>query len=377
MSTLRLAVEIGGAGHHPGAWRHAGAHPDRLVDAGYHVELARTAERGTLDFVAIPDSFAPPPAALPAPARGRLDAVAIAARVAPATRGVGLVPTATTTHTEPFHLSKAIATLDYVSHGRAGWEADVSRTEAEARLFGRKHAAPPEDLYAEAADAIEVVTRLWDSWEDDAVIRDVATGRYVDRDRLHPIDFAGRFFSVKGPSITPRPPQGRPPVVLRVDDDEAWVPAARHADVVRTSAPDLETARSFRARIRAAVEAAGRDPAAVAVLVDVVTQLGHSADAAQAGWDELDRLGGRPWRPESARFAGTPSGLADLVEEWFHEGAADGFVVRPVLLPDGLTALADGVVPALRDRGLFRRAYPGRTLRDTFGLARPASRYAA
>ena len=127
------------------------------------------------------------------------------------TNHIGLIPVATVTHTEPFHVSKAIATLDFISHGRAGWQVRVSGTQHEAELFGRRDVSGA-DLFDEASDAVEVVRRLWDSWEDDAVIRDVATGRFVDRDKLHYIDFAGKYFSVKGPSITPRPPQGQPVV---------------------------------------------------------------------------------------------------------------------------------------------------------------------
>ena len=156
--------------------------------------------------------------------RGRLDAVLIAARIAPLTTHIGLVPTAVTTHTEPFHLSTSLATLDYVSEGRAGWRPRVSTSPDEARHFGRREfppltqenvtdpavAAHLSDLFDEAANAVEVVRRLWDSWEDDAVIRDVPAGRFVDRGKLHYIDFDGRWFAVRGPSITPRPPQGQP-----------------------------------------------------------------------------------------------------------------------------------------------------------------------
>src|SRR5581483_2236949 len=155
--------------------------------------------------------------------RGRLDAVMVAARVAPVTSRIGLVPSITVTHTEPFHISKAVATLDYVSHGRAGVRVQVSARPHEAAHFGRRligQVQPDEagrgltdDLFAEAADYVEVVRQLWDSWEDDAEIRDVTTGRFVDREKLHYIDFEGRWFRVKGPSITPRPPQGQPPVV--------------------------------------------------------------------------------------------------------------------------------------------------------------------
>ncbi|MET9229258.1 LLM class flavin-dependent oxidoreductase [Lentzea sp. NPDC003310] len=164
-------------------------------------ELVREAELGTLDFVTFGDSLG---------GRPGLDAVLTAARVAPLTTHVGLVPTAVVTHTEPFHLSKAIATLDHVGRGRAGVELTVAPDAADARHFGRRTVGPEPELWEEARDYAEVLRRLWDSWEDDAEIRDEATGRFVDREKLHYIDFEGRWFKVRGPSITPRPPQGHP-----------------------------------------------------------------------------------------------------------------------------------------------------------------------
>ena len=164
-------------------------------DAASYLTLARLAERGGLDFVTLEDSFARP----------GLDALAVLARLAPATSRIGLVPTVTTTHTEPFHVQAAVATLDWVSRGRAGWRIDVSTTEGEARLFGRRHAASAGELWQEAGEAADVAAKLWDSWEDDAEIRDVPTGRFIDRDKLHHVDFRGTSFSVKGPSIVPRP----------------------------------------------------------------------------------------------------------------------------------------------------------------------------
>jgi hypothetical protein len=172
---------------------------DEAFSAKHWVERVREAEEATLDFVTFDDSLGGEPG---------LDAVLTAARVAPLTRNIGLIPTAVVTHTEPFHLSKAIATLDYVSKGRAG--VQLTTDSLHAKHFGRRDDLT--DLWEEAADYAEVLRRLWDSWEDDAEIRDVATGRFVDREKLHYIDFEGRWFNVRGPSITPRPPQGHPPI---------------------------------------------------------------------------------------------------------------------------------------------------------------------
>jgi alkanesulfonate monooxygenase SsuD/methylene tetrahydromethanopterin reductase-like flavin-dependent oxidoreductase (luciferase family) len=369
--TAHLAVEVAGAGRHPAAWRRADADPGALFTARHHLELARLAAAAGVDLVALPDTFAPP-GDDPSLIRGSLDAVAVAARVAPAVPGIGLVPTATVTHTEPFHLSKAIATLDLVSRGRAGWEPAVSRSPEEAALFGRKPAAPADVLWREAAEAIEVVVRLWDSWEDDAVIRDVATGRYVDRDKLHYIDFVGEFFSVRGPSITPRSPQAHPLIVLRGDEPEALPVAARWADVVRVAAADLDAAGAARDRVRAAVAAAGRDPDDVAVLLDVETLL--APVDARTQLDDLDAR--TPLAPATARVVGTPDDLVELVAAATAYRAADGVTVVPLALPSGLRTLADEVAPQLLDRGLRLPADPRISLRERFGLPRPANAYA-
>jgi alkanesulfonate monooxygenase SsuD/methylene tetrahydromethanopterin reductase-like flavin-dependent oxidoreductase (luciferase family) len=185
-SPLHLAVALHATG-------------DEAFSAEHWAGLVREAEEATLDFVTFGDSLGGEPG---------LDAVLTAARVAPLTSRIGLVPTAVVTHTEPFHLSKAIATLDYVSRGRAGVQLDIAPDPLHAKHFGRR--TDLTDLWEEAADYAEVLRRLWDSWEDDAEIRDAATGRFIDREKLHHIDFEGRWFSVRGPSITPRPPQGHP-----------------------------------------------------------------------------------------------------------------------------------------------------------------------
>jgi alkanesulfonate monooxygenase SsuD/methylene tetrahydromethanopterin reductase-like flavin-dependent oxidoreductase (luciferase family) len=366
---MHLAVELTAAGRHPAAARWARLDPAALLSAVHHAGLARTAARRGLDLALIPHTFHPDGGPL-------LDAVSLAARIAPVVPGIGLAPTATVTHTEPFHVSKAIATLDMVSSGRAGWEPAVSRTQVEADLFGRKPAAPADVLWREAADTIEVVVRLWDSWEDDAVIRDVATGRYIDRDKLHYIDFQGEFFSVKGPSITPRPPQGHPLVVLRADEEEALPVAARWADVVRISAPDLPAAADARDRIRSAVADAGRDPDDITVLLDVEVHMAADRDRARRDLTELDRLAGAELPASSVRVLGPPTDLADLIGTAVRTRAADGVTLVPLVLPADLDVVADQVVPLLAGRGLLRTGSAGGSLRSRFGLRRPANHIA-
>ncbi|GAA1610590.1 LLM class flavin-dependent oxidoreductase [Actinoplanes couchii] len=191
--TLRLAVALTGGS----------------FDSRHWIDQVRQADDLGLDLATFDDAFG----------RHGPDAVQVAALVAPVTRHVGLVPVATTTHTEPFHLSTALATLDHISKGRAGWQVRVSTDPAEADLLGRRGVVKPAELIAEANDAVEVVRRLWDSWEDDAIIKDVATGRFIDRSKLHYIDFVGEHFAVKGPSIVPRSPQGQPVVAALAADE--------------------------------------------------------------------------------------------------------------------------------------------------------------
>jgi alkanesulfonate monooxygenase SsuD/methylene tetrahydromethanopterin reductase-like flavin-dependent oxidoreductase (luciferase family) len=385
---LHLGVALDGAGWHPAAWREADARPAELFTAGYWADLVAEAERGLLDFVTIEDGLGLQSTRRDGPdtrtdqVRGRLDAVLVAARVAPLTRHVGLVPTAVVTHTEPFHLAKAIATLDFVSSGRAGVRVKVSARADEARHFGRRTApdrtdgtAPP-DLFDEAADYVEVLRRLWDSWEDDAEIRDVATGRFVDRDKLHYIDFAGRWFSVKGPSITPRPPQGQPLVSALAHRTVPYELVARGADIGYVTPHDAGQAREIIAEIRAAQDAAGRADETVHVLADLLVYLDDDAATAAARRDRLDALAGAPYASDAEVFAGTPGQLADLLLSWRDAGLA-GFRLRPAAIPHDLTRITRALVPELQRRGAFRLAYTPGTLRDRFGLPRPANRYAA
>lgn len=327
-----------------------------------YVELVRLAERGGLDFVTLDDSFA-----RPGP-----DALAVLSRAAPATRRIGLVPTVTTTHTEPFRVQAALATLDWVSRGRAGWRIDVSAGETEARLFGGRRAESAEALWDEAGEVADVAAKLWDSWEDGAEIRDVPTGRFLDRDKLHRVDFTGRAFSVRGPSTVPRPPQGHPVRVLDATERQARTVAARHADVALVRAATPAEAAAVRDELRARTVGCGRDPDTLRTLVSLRVDLGGGEYAAEPGHG-----GGGP-RP-SARgplYRGGPVDLADLVARWHADGVTDGFHLVPVEPRRDLERLVNGTVALLQHRGLFRTFYPGSTLREHLGLARPASQYA-
>jgi alkanesulfonate monooxygenase SsuD/methylene tetrahydromethanopterin reductase-like flavin-dependent oxidoreductase (luciferase family) len=382
---FHLGVALDGAGWHPAAWREPDALPAELFSAAYWTDVVTESERGGLDFVTIEDGLSLQAAdhqqadRRTDQVRGRLDAVLIAARVAPRTRRIGLVPTVTVTHTEPFHISKAIATLDWISSGRAGVRVRVSARTDEAAHFGRRE--PPAgpaaraDLFAEAADYVEVVRRLWDSWEDDAEIRDTATGRFVDRDKLHYIDFSGRWFSVRGPSITPRPPQGQPVVAALAHATIPYQLVAGSADIGFVTPADDGQARAIVAEITALQEAAGRSTQTVHVLGDLLVYLDPRPGRAAARRVRLDELAGAEYHSDAISFAGTPAELADLLQDW-HAAGLTGFRLRPATIPHDLTQITGALVPELRRRRAFPAEYVASTLRGLLGLPRPANRYA-
>ncbi|MQY33715.1 Nitrilotriacetate monooxygenase component A [Streptomyces sp. RB17] len=391
---LHLAVALDGTGWHPASWREPVARPGDLFTAGYWADLVAEAERGLVDFVTIEDGLGLQSAHFLDPdertdqVRGRLDAVLIASRVAPLTRHIGLVPTVVVTHTEPFHISKAIATLDYVSAGRAGLRVRISARPNEAAHFGRRTIGRIEaydspaaqeivtELFDEAADYVEVVRRLWDSWEDEAEIREAATGRFIDRDKLHYIDFEGRHFSVKGPSITPRPPQGQPPVTALAHQTVPYRLVARQADIGYVTPHDAEQARAIVAEIRAEQRAAGRAGDTLHVFGDLAVFLDDSPAKARDRRERLDALAGEPYTGDARIFTGTAEQLADVLEELAAEGLT-GFRLRPAVAGHDLPRISRDLVPELQRRGRFRTAYEADTLRGLLGLARPANRYAA
>lgn len=407
-----VGVALDGAGWHPAAWRDPQARPAELFSGSYWQSLVAEAERAGVDYVTIDDSLQLPsrgPLDREAPPRpradrvdGRLDALLIASWVAPHTSRIGLIPTVTTTHTEPFHLATALQTLDHVSLGRAGWQLRFSAGTAEAAAFGRRPApeidleavlagrpdAGLADLLADAADAAEVARRLWDSWEDDAIIRDLATGRFLDGERLHHIRFESERFSVVGPSIVPRSPQGQLPITLLAHSPQIFELAARTADAVFvTPANDSAAAGASRgksvaqlvAEVRAAEAAAGREAAGLSplrVVADLVVALDTEAEPAADRLRRLDGLAGAPYAGDARIAAGSAREIAELIAAWYAEGA-DGVRLRPLVLPGDLEAISAELLPLLRE--LIPSSAPGEgsQLRDRFALPPAVNRYTA
>ena len=343
-----IGIDLGDA--HPAAWR-LGEVP--ALDAAAVVREVLDAESAGFHFATLPDAARAP---LAAP---RADAVQRAALAAPHTRTIALVPEVDAVASEPFHVSTQLASLDYISYGRAGWLVAADGSAPRLAAFGRGPLGG-DDALDEASDAVEAARRLWDTWEDTAEIRDVATGRYLDADRVHYADFRGRSFSVKGPSIIPRPPQGQLPVLAPY----GLVPAGQ-ADVLLVSAPagDLLVAEAAAAR------EAFPEHIVVAELDVVLDARGRSGADRLA---ELDAFGA--WESPHALFAGGPRELADYLGELL--AVAHGVRVHPAVLGVDLPELAQLVLPELRRRGRLAPVNADAPFRHVLGLRRPPSRYA-
>lgn len=327
---------------------HLSAAVDRPAtsEAVPYVELARLAEHGVLDFVTLDDTFA-----RPGP-----DALDVLSRVAPATSRIGLVPTVTTTHTEPFHVQAAVAALDRVSRGRAGWRPAVPATEDAARPLDRR---PAEALRREAGEVTHVAAELWDGEEGADGTRNVL----IDGDTP---GREGRALDVD--VVRPRPPHGRPVRVLDATETRARRTAARYADVALVRVASAAQACAVRAELRSAAERFGRAPAELRVLASLLVDLGDGERAAEPGHGG----GGPRSTARGPLYRGGPVDLAELIGAWYGQGAVDGFHLTPAASPRDLERLVNGTVPLLQHRGLFRTFYPGSTLRDHLGLTRSA-----
>lgn len=376
---LLTGLDVDGAGAHPDAAALSGLAPAAIVSGTRLARTVRHAEHAGLTFATFADAVLP--AVAGSPASARLDAVTRAAFVARTTSALGLVPEVPTTYPEPFHVATQLASLDLASGGRAGWLAAVTPGDATPAAYGR--AAVP-DLDREARDVVQVVRDLWDSWEDDAVIRDVATGRYVDRDRVHRVDFVGSTFSVVGPLITPRPPQGQPVVLARAGDVAPGERAGeRLVDVVLVGGADVAGARSAARIARAEAEAARADAGAAAgagapqAVVEVQVVLDAGGRTAAARLAELDAGPAGPWAPGTAlRHVGDAAGLAALLAELADDPDVAGVRLLTAVLDVDLPVLAREVLPGLRAARRTAAPRSGATLRDHLGLTRPADRFA-
>ena len=349
---LHLALEIDGDGAHPAAWRRAAHAPDTLLTPERVRGVGTIAENAGFTLVTLDDDVLPPGPA-PAPV-GRIGAVERAAYLAASTSTLGIAPVVSTSYAEPFHTSSQLASLDHISIGRAGWLVAISPAPETARVWGRPPVEGPEAHLREARDSVRANRELWDSWEDDAVIREVATSRYLDRDRLHYIDFTGETFAVKGPAIVPRPPQGQ----LVVFAPDGLLPAGV-ADVTLVNRPDpADLRRADTPLTFAEVELALDAPAGAAA--DRVADLERHAP-----WPDRGRL----------RYTGGADGLVRLLTEL--TSVVDGVRLHALVLDEDLAVLSRLVLPALRTARVTAAPVPGHSLSTTLGVSRPANRYAS
>jgi FMN-dependent oxidoreductase (nitrilotriacetate monooxygenase family) len=436
--SMHLNLFVYPAGHHEAAWRHRESAPERVLDIGYYQELARQAERSAFDAVFFADGPSLPDDVRYA-ARFRLEPLTWMSAIAAATERIGLIGTASTTYTEPYNLARQFASLDHLSNGRAGWNIVTTSAPQAAANFGLDHHPVHAERYERAEEYLDVVSRLWDSWEDEALVADPASGTYADTGRIHEIAHVGRHFRVQGPLNLPRSPQGRPVYVQAGSSEDGRAFAARFAEAIFTAHQTLDGAQEFCTDIKARAQALGRDPDRLLVLPGISPFIGSTEREARALHEELNALtqpeyslqhlrqltgldlrgydldgpfpralvDGGEERVFGSRFqvvldivdrenptirelchrlagarghrlvVGTPEQVADQMQTWFERGAADGFNVMPPHLTGGFDDFVEHVVPLLRERGLFRTAYQGSTLREHYGLPRPASQYAA
>jgi len=396
---VHLGIALERSGWHPAAWREASARPHELTTSGYWRDLLRTADDAGIalatieDALSLTDRFEPVEGLRRDRVRGRLDAVLIASYVAPLTRRIGLVPTVTTAHPEPFHVATGIQTLDFASRGRAGVRLVAGASAAERANFGRRatgvDAIPTsgrvEDsaeilaAFREAGEFADVLSRLWDSWQDDAIIRDVETSRFLDADRVHNIEFEGEFFSVTGASIVPRSPQGRPLLTVLAHQAVPYRLAAEHADLVYVTPHDEADRPGFglagiRSQLDAAADDLRTDRERLHVYADLLVLIEDTESAARSAVQRLDEWAGAPLTSDARIVIGTPATVADAVRDLADAGV-DGVRLRPARQPADVVAIAEKVVPLLRATGTLREDDGSGTLRARLDLARPESRY--
>jgi FMN-dependent oxidoreductase (nitrilotriacetate monooxygenase family) len=432
---LHLNAFLMGVGHHEAAWRL----PESDVRGSWSVEhykkLARIAERGKLDSLFLADS--PVQQSNAHRPTGKLEPTLLLTALAGATEHIGLIATASTSYNEPYNLARRFASLDHISGGRAGWNIVTTAGEDAARNFGLDQVPLHKTRYERAEEFVDVSTKLWDSWSDDAVLVDKDAEGGALRDKVRKIGHRGRFFGVDGALNVPRSPQGYPLLVQAGSSEDGKAFAAKWGEAVFTAQQSIEEAQAFYSDLKARTTALGRDPDGIKILPGIVPVIGDTVAEARELDAELERL----ISPESARrrladrfkldpdqldldaplpdnlpsedeiegaksrytlilslarrehltvrqliarlgggrghrtFTGTPVQVADAIEDWFDNGAADGFNIMPPVLPRGLENFVDKVVPILQERGRFRTEYEGRTLREHYGLPRPVNQF--
>jgi len=436
---MKLGVSMIGLGYHVAAWRHPGVPADGSPSVRHSVEVAQAAERGKLDMVFLADAVGireydePPGALCRFSNSSRFEPITLLSALSMVTQRIGLVATLSTTYSEPFHVARQFASLDHLSGGRAGWNVVTSVTPMEAQNFSYETTPDYDKRYERAAEFVDVVRGLWDCWEDDAFVRDKASGIFFDPEKMHVLNHKGQHFSVRGPLNIPRTPQGYPVIVQAGASEQGQEMAAATADVVFAASARMENAQKYYASVKSRMAKYGRPTSALHVMPGIMAVVGRSEQEAQDKYGQLQDLidpkvglaqiaaslgdlsdyplDGPVPEPTNARMRsraalmldmarrnnftirqlylavaagnghhvaiGTAQQIADVMEHWFNSEAADGFNYVPAALPGGIHDFVDMVVPELQRRGLFRTEYEGPTLRDNLGLPIPPNRHTA
>jgi FMN-dependent oxidoreductase (nitrilotriacetate monooxygenase family) len=439
---MNLGLFIRPCGHHIASWRHPQAQADAGVNFPHFIEMAKTAERGLFDMLFSADSLTAWTGAPSAIDRVHytawLEPYTLLSALSAYTTKIGLVCTASTSFEQPFTVARRFATLDHISNGRAGWNVVTSGNDTEALNFSKTPHLPKKERYRRGREFVQVVKGLWDSWEEDAFVRNKESGIFFDRAKMHVLDHHGEYYDVRGPLNVARSPQGHPVIVEAGLSEDGRQLAAETAEAVFAAHDTLESAQSFYSDLKARMPAFGRSADQLKIMPGLSVIVGKTREEAFAKFNQLQellhpdlglallssRLGYdvtgfkldeplpelpenvvissrsdmiKAWSQEKVngrlptlrelcqRFAasrghysivGTPKEVVDEMERWFCEGGCDGFNFVPSWFPGGLDDFVDMVVPELQRRGLFRTAYEGSTLRDHLGLKRPESRYA-
>lgn len=437
---IKLGAFLMQTGHHIAAWRHPDAQADAPVNFRHYAELARRAEAAKFDAIFLADSVGvrnTDLASLSRTARSdHFEPLTLLSALAAVTEKIGLIATVSTTYNEPYHVARKFASLDHISGGRSGWNLVTSSGQGEAQNFNLDEHVEHARRYARAAEFHDVVLGLWDSWEDDAFLRDKHSGQYFDPAKLHPLRHRGEHFSVRGPLNVSRSPQGRPVVVQAGASPAGRDLAARTAEVIFVAHQTFDEARAFYRDIKGRAVEYGRDPDDIKIMPGIFPVIGRSQAEAEDKFARLQDLihpvvgvqllsnmiggfdlsgypvdGPLPDIPETnggksrqqllidlarrdnltirqlylriagarghQQVVGTPQSVADQLQQWFEEDGADGFNIMSPWLPGGLDDFIELALPELRRRGLFRTEYSGATLRQHLGLARPAHRAVA
>jgi FMN-dependent oxidoreductase (nitrilotriacetate monooxygenase family) len=436
---MRIGMSIRGIGYHPAAWRHPDVPADGTLRIEHYVRNAQTAERGKCDMIFFADGIGIRERDAPRGSLARsgyeiveMEPMTLLPALAMVTQHIGLVTTASTTYNEPYHVARKFATLDLISHGRAGWNMVTSWSEAEARNFSREEHLDYDTRYDRAAEFVDVVKGLWDSWEDDAFSFDKQSGRFFDEAKMHVLDHKGKYFSVRGPLNVAGMPQGHPIIVQAGASDQGREIAAATADVVYAIHSTFDGARAYYADVKGRMAKYGREPDDMKIMPAIRPVVGRSEAEARAKFDQLqelldplvglarlhstfgdlsgydldgpvplDALGPREMRGGSEQLLarlrqekltirqlykqvagmggfcviGTAAQVVDEMQAWFENGACDGFNITPTHLPGGCEDFVNMVTPELQRRGLFRTEYEGRTLRENLGLKPAVNRH--